>query len=98
MDGKISIIQISGGTDVFILDLKRPMRSIALEPLYHKHPNKRHFVSGGLAGNLILHEKGWLGNKETVLHSGEGAIWSIHWHQHHLIWANDAVSEGSWRT
>ncbi|KAG0140920.1 hypothetical protein CROQUDRAFT_52527 [Cronartium quercuum f. sp. fusiforme G11] len=90
MDGKISILQLVGGNDVFIQDLKRPMRSIALEPLYHKHPNKRHYVSGGLAGNLILHEKGWLGNKETILHSGEGPIWSADWKLNYVVWANDA--------
>lgn len=90
MDGKISIVQLSGGNDVYILDLKRPMRSISLEPMYHKHPNKRQFISAGLAGNLILHEKGWLGNKETVLHSGEGPIWSTDWKSNLVVWANDA--------
>ncbi|KAA1109715.1 Vacuolar protein sorting-associated protein 41 [Puccinia graminis f. sp. tritici] len=89
MDGKISIVQLSGGNDVFILDLKRPMMAVAMEPLYHKHPNKRQFISGGLAGNLTLHEKGWLGNKETVLHSNEGSIWSAEWKNNLVVWAND---------
>ncbi|MBW0462781.1 hypothetical protein O181_002496 [Austropuccinia psidii MF-1] len=89
MDGKISVVQIIGGNDVFILDLKRPMMAIAMDPLFHKHPNKRQLVSGGLAGNLTLHEKGWLGNKETVLHSGEGPIWSVEWKSNYVAWAND---------
>ncbi|WAR58259.1 hypothetical protein PtB15_5B492 [Puccinia triticina] len=89
MDGKISIVQLAGGNDVFILDLKRPMMAVAMEPLYHKHPNKRQFISGGLAGNLTLHEKGWLGNKETVLHSNEGSIWSAEWKNNLVVWAND---------
>ncbi|KAI8449067.1 hypothetical protein BY996DRAFT_215550 [Phakopsora pachyrhizi] len=89
MDGKVSILPISGNGDVYILDLRRPMRSIALEPLYFKHLNKRQFVTGGLAGNLTLHEKGWLGNIETVLHSGEGPVWTIEWKSHHIAWAND---------
>lgn len=89
MDGKISIVQLAGGNDVFILDLKRPMMAVAMEPLYHKHPNKRLFISGGLAGNLTLHEKGWLGNKETILHSDEGSIWSAEWKNNLVVWAND---------
>ncbi|PLW31539.1 hypothetical protein PCANC_17130 [Puccinia coronata f. sp. avenae] len=89
MDGKISIVQLAGGNDVFILDLKRPMMAVAMEPLYHKHPNKRQFISGGLAGNLTLHEKGWLGNKETILHSDEGSIWSVEWKNNLVVWAND---------
>ncbi|KAH9468700.1 hypothetical protein Pst134EA_009234 [Puccinia striiformis f. sp. tritici] len=89
MDGKISIVQIANGNDVFILDLKRPMMAVAMEPLYHKHPNKRQFISGGLAGNLTLHEKGWLGNKETILHSDEGSIWSAEWKNNLVVWAND---------
>lgn len=91
MDGKISIVQLAGGNDVFILDLKRPMMAVAMEPLYHKHPNKRLFISGGLAGNLTLHEKGWLGNKETILHSDEGSIWSAEWKNNLVVWANDTV-------
>jgi WD40 repeat protein len=91
MDGKISIVQLAGGNDVFILDLKRPMMAVAMEPLYHKHPNKRQFISGGLAGNLTLHEKGWLGNKETILHSDEGSIWSVEWKNNLVVWANDTV-------
>ena len=71
---------------------KRPMRSIALEPNFSKR-GTRSFVCGGLAGNLILHEKGWLGHRETILHNGEGPIWQVRWRGALIAWANDLVSE-----
>ena len=76
----------------YSFDHKRPMRSIALEPNFAKR-GTRSFVCGGLAGNLILHEKGWLGHKETVLHNGEGPIWQVRWRGRLIAWANDLVSE-----
>lgn len=39
-----------------------------------------------------MHEKGWLGHKETVLHSGEGPIWQVRWRGRLIAWANDLVS------
>ena len=69
------------------------MRSIALEPSFSKR-GTRSFVCGGLAGNLVPHEKGWLGRRETTLHHGEGLIWQVRWGGGALIaWANDLVSE-----
>lgn len=38
-----------------------------------------------------MHEKGWLGHKETVLHSGEGPIWQVRWRGRLIAWANDLV-------
>lgn len=43
-----------------------------------------------MAGNLTLHEKGWLGPKDVVLHSGEGPIWSAQWRRNYIAWANDS--------
>lgn len=43
-----------------------------------------------MAGNLTLHEKGWLGPKDVVLHSGEGPIWSTQWRRNYIAWANDS--------
>ncbi|KAJ8698885.1 Vacuolar protein sorting-associated protein 41 [Pleurotus ostreatus] len=68
--------------------MKRPMRTIALEPNFVKI-SYRSFVCGGLAGTLVLHEKGWLGHKETVLHSGEGPIGQVRWRGRLIAWAND---------
>lgn len=65
------------------------MRAIALEPSFGKR-SSRAFVCGGMAGRLVMHEKSWLGHKETPIHSGEGPIWKISWRGNLIAWANDA--------
>lgn len=78
-------------TENYSFDMKRPMRTVAMEPNFAKK-GTRAFVSGGLSGALVLREKGWLGHKETVIHQGEGAIWQIRWRGRFIAWANDNVS------
>jgi hypothetical protein len=85
------------------MDFKRPVRCVALDPDYGRSSSRR-VVSGGMAGQLILNEKGtikgglnvvtvgWLGNSETTLHSGEGPIYAISWRGQYIAWANDTVS------
>ncbi|KAJ7699646.1 hypothetical protein B0H17DRAFT_1049120 [Mycena rosella] len=85
IDGQVVIHSQS---ESYAFDLKRPMRTVALEPNFAKRAS-RAFVCGGMAGNLVLHEKGWLGHKETVLHQGEGPIWQIRWRGNLIAWAND---------
>lgn len=65
------------------------MKAISLEPGFGKR-GTRAFVCGGMAGKLVMHEKSWLGHKETVLHSGEGPIWQTSWRGTLIAWANDA--------
>lgn len=65
------------------------MRAIALEPSFGKR-SSRAFVCGGMAGRLIMHEKSWLGHKDSIIHSGEGPIWRISWRGNLIAWANDA--------
>ncbi|KZT06554.1 vacuolar protein sorting-associated protein 41 [Laetiporus sulphureus 93-53] len=69
-------------------NMKRSLRTVALEPNFTKSTT-RSVVCGGMAGNLVLHEKGWLGYKETVLHTGEGPIWQVRWKGRLIAWAND---------
>ena len=76
--------------ETYSFDLKRPMKTIALEPNFARK-STRAFVYGGLAGSLILREKGWLGHKETIIHSGEGPIWQVRWKGRLIAWANDQV-------
>jgi vacuolar protein sorting-associated protein 41 len=86
------------------MDFKRPVRCVALDPDYGRSSSRR-VVSGGMAGHLILNEKGmygqwgfevltvgWLGNSETTLNSGEGPIYAISWRGQYIAWANDTVS------
>ncbi|KAK1922178.1 hypothetical protein DB88DRAFT_497458 [Papiliotrema laurentii] len=69
-------------------DYHRPVSALALEPDFNKKSTKA-FVCGGMAGKLVLQEKGWLGYKEQVLHSGEGPIWAVEWRGNLIAWAND---------
>ncbi|CAN4098954.1 unnamed protein product [Withania somnifera] len=66
----------------------RPMKAIALDPDYARKSSRR-FVTGGVAGHLYLNVKKWLGNRDQVLHSGEGPIHAVKWRNSLVAWAND---------
>lgn len=66
------------------------MQTIALDPQFAKN-SSRTFVCGGLAGNLVIYEKGWLGHKDRILHGGEGPVWKSKWRGNLIAWANDIV-------
>lgn len=69
-------------------DYHRPMKAVALDPDY-THKSSRRFVAGGLAGQLILNAKGWIGYRDQVLHSQEGPIHAAKWRTSLIAWAND---------
>ncbi|KAJ9117531.1 hypothetical protein QFC22_004381 [Naganishia vaughanmartiniae] len=83
-------VMINGITspEKYAADLKRPVKAVALEPGFSKKTS-RAFVCGGMGGAVVMHEKGWLGHKEQVLHSGEGPIYAIQWRGNLIAWAND---------
>ncbi|KAF8432996.1 hypothetical protein L210DRAFT_3557295 [Boletus edulis BED1] len=87
IDGQVVVHSLST-TESYVFDMKRPIRTVALEPHFAKRTT-RAFVCGGMAGTLVLREKGWLGHKETILHSAEGPIWHVRWRGHFIAWAND---------
>ncbi|KAJ9477425.1 Vacuolar protein sorting-associated protein 41 [Pseudozyma hubeiensis] len=87
MDGLVSISALATA-EQYVFDSKRPMRCISLEPNFGRK-SSRAFVCGGMAGSLTHREKGWLGHKETVLHSGEGPIWTTRWRGNMIAWASD---------
>lgn len=64
------------------------MKSVALDPEYARK-STRQFVSGGMAEQLIMSEKGWFGHKDLVLHANEGPIYAIQWRNNFIAWAND---------
>lgn len=43
----------------------RPMKAVALDPDYARKSSRR-FVTGGLAGNLYLNAKKWMGYRDQV--------------------------------
>ncbi|XP_043700552.1 vacuolar protein sorting-associated protein 41 homolog [Telopea speciosissima] len=67
----------------------RPMKTIALDPLYSRKSSRR-YVTGGLAGHLYLNSKKWIGYRDQVLHSGEGPIHAVRWRTDLIAWVNDA--------
>ncbi|KAG0255570.1 Vacuolar protein sorting-associated protein 41 [Mortierella polycephala] len=89
-DGKVVIngLFMDEDNERHIFNYKRPVKAVALEPHYARS-NARQFVSGGMAGQLILNEKGWFGNRDVVLHSGEGPIYAIKWCGNFIAWSND---------
>lgn len=74
----------------YAFDMKRPMRTVAMEPNFGKR-GTRAFVCGGLSGNLVMRERGWIGHKETLLHSGDESIWQVRWRGKFIAWADDQV-------
>ncbi|KAK1303126.1 hypothetical protein QJS10_CPB11g02298 [Acorus calamus] len=70
-------------------EYRHPMKAIAVDPEYSQNASRR-FIAGGLAGNLFLNTKKWLGYRDQVLHSGEGPIQAVKWRTSLVAWANDA--------
>ncbi|KAL2623253.1 hypothetical protein R1flu_003458 [Riccia fluitans] len=66
----------------------RPMKAVALDPDYSRKSSKQ-FAAGGLAGQLLFNTKGWFGNADQVLHSGEGPVHAVKWRTTVIAWAND---------
>ncbi|KAI8073983.1 hypothetical protein BC940DRAFT_363920 [Gongronella butleri] len=86
-DGKVYIYALYTA-EIQHFDYRRPVKAIAIDPDY-AHKKTRQFVSGGMAEQLIMNEKGWLGNQNSVLHANEGPIYSIQWRRNLIAWAND---------
>ncbi|KAJ3216670.1 Vacuolar protein sorting-associated protein 41 [Clydaea vesicula] len=87
-DGKIAINSLYS-SDSYIFNYKRPVKACALEPDYSKKSTKQ-YCSGGMAEYLTLSGKGWFGNTNVVIHSGEGPIYTIQWRGIFIAWANEA--------
>ncbi|TGZ82953.1 hypothetical protein EX30DRAFT_339204 [Ascodesmis nigricans] len=86
-------------SEVIAKNFKRPVQAVALSPNFRVD---RMFLSGGLAGNLVLSTVpagggNWMslgmgGAKDTILHSGEGAISAIAWSKEsprYVAWTNE---------
>ncbi|KAJ3297142.1 Vacuolar protein sorting-associated protein 41 [Borealophlyctis nickersoniae] len=87
-DGKV-VINSLYTTEVQTFNYKRPVKAVCLEPDYSRKTT-RQFVSGGMAEYLLLSGKGWFGNKDVVIHSGEGPIYNVKWRGSYIAWANEA--------
>lgn len=65
----------------------RPVKSMALDPRYGSRKT-REFMTGGLAGQVVLNSRGWLGAKDNIIHTGEGPVPIIRWAGTLVAWAN----------
>ncbi|KAJ3116451.1 Vacuolar protein sorting-associated protein 41 [Physocladia obscura] len=83
----VSYMQAELSSARYILPM--PVKCVALEPEYSKKPSRTH-ISGGTAEELVMTGKGWFSSFDTVLSSGEGAIWAIEWRNNYIAWANNA--------
>ena len=115
IDGHVCVSSLSDPKDVILRNFARPVQAVALSPEYKSDKN---YLSGGLAGQLILTTGGrpgvsananttgpsaaasnWLNSvgltasngKDSVLHSGEGAISTIKWSPSgkYVVWVNE---------
>ncbi|KAL8802162.1 MAG: hypothetical protein Q9200_006685 [Gallowayella weberi] len=116
IDGHVCVASLTDPKDVMLRNFGRPVQAVALSPDYK---NDHSYLSGGLAGNVILTvggragtsstsnagagaaatASGWLGaiglgsntGKDTILHSGEGAIREIQWSLSgkYIVWINE---------
>lgn len=115
LDGHVCIQSLVDHKDVQLRNFARPVQAIALSPDYR---NDQTYLSGGLAGQLILTvggkagvsadantnsaaatASGWLSSiglgtntgRDTILHSGEGAIHNIKWSLSGkwVVWVNE---------
>eukprot|EP01120_Amphizonella_sp_Union-15-10_P003630 TRINITY_DN1403_c0_g1_i1.p1 TRINITY_DN1403_c0_g1~~TRINITY_DN1403_c0_g1_i1.p1 ORF type:complete len:882 (-),score=190.64 TRINITY_DN1403_c0_g1_i1:13-2658(-) len=86
-DGNVVINGLCSN-ETFEFQYNRPVLSIALDPVFNPK-TKKQFVFGGKAGQLVFNQKGFWGDKKTILHSGEGPIYTVKWCGSLIAWAND---------
>ena len=68
--------------------LAHPSQSVALDPGF-AGKKSRQFACGGVAAQLVLNSKGWMGSRDHVLHAGEGTVRCVRWCGALIAWAND---------
>ena len=76
IDGNVCISSLIDPKDVMLRNFGRPVQSVALSPDYK---NDRSYLSGGLAGNLILTVGGQAGTKSTSNTTGSPAAAASGW-------------------
>ncbi|CAG9461535.1 unnamed protein product [Pedinophyceae sp. YPF-701] len=63
------------------------LHAVAIDPR-HSQRRTREWVVGGSQGHLVLHSRGWLGNRQDVIHSGEGPVTQAAWAGALIAWCN----------
>lgn len=76
VDGKVCIASLVDVKDVQLRDFARPIQAVSLSPDYK---NDRTYMSGGLAGNLVLTVGGKAGTSSTSTTTGSAAATASGW-------------------
>ncbi|KAJ2002902.1 Vacuolar protein sorting-associated protein 41 [Coemansia thaxteri] len=86
-DGRV-VVHGLYADDITIVDYSRPVKAVAIDPLYSRKSSRR-FVSGGTSGQLIMYEKKWYAKSDTILFTSAGPIQGIQWQGSLVAWACD---------
>ncbi|CAH0494138.1 unnamed protein product [Peronospora farinosa] len=78
----------STGGEVNIYNYFNAVYAVQLEDKYAMKREKT-FACGGVGGQLIINKKGWIIDKESTVHEGEGPVQQIRWKDGLVAWAND---------
>ncbi|ODQ64914.1 hypothetical protein NADFUDRAFT_11457, partial [Nadsonia fulvescens var. elongata DSM 6958] len=85
IDGTVVIGSFLDAQDIMASDFKRPVNTVSLDPNHSKT-----YISGGMKGDVLYSEKGWLGNRsDTILDSTDDPVVSSEWLADTMIWIND---------
>ncbi|XP_050526190.1 vacuolar protein sorting-associated protein 41 homolog [Daktulosphaira vitifoliae] len=87
-DGNVFVYGLYTQEDAQEVTLGRCVKSVAIDPLYHKSGSYRRFITGD--DRLMLHERTFLGRtKSAVIYDAEGAVHNMSWHNRFVAWASD---------
>ncbi|RLN59160.1 hypothetical protein BBJ29_004369 [Phytophthora kernoviae] len=78
----------STGGEVNIYNYFSAVYAVQIEDCYAMKREKS-FACGGVGGQLIINKKGWIIDKESTVHEGEGPVQLIRWKDGLVAWAND---------
>ncbi|CAH1724595.1 vacuolar protein sorting-associated protein 41 homolog [Aphis gossypii] len=87
-DGNVFVYGLYTTEDSQEVSLGRCVKSVAIDPLYHKSGNYRRFITGD--DRLMLHERTFLGRTKSVLLCDvEGVVHNMRWHNRFVAWASN---------
>lgn len=88
IDGTVAIGLVEDLSSITSFDFRRPIQAVVLDRDYK---SSKTFVSGGMAGEVVLSQRNWLGNRiDSVLAKGQGPIMGIFTVDDLILWMNDA--------
>lgn len=87
MDGLVVVMNINDEKDISGHDFQRPVHSVALDPNYKL---TKAYISGGMAGDVVLSERNWLGQRTcTTVQASEDPVIAVYWLEGLIIWMNE---------